>query len=199
MVLIIGASCVNRAVTRTPYILLKQYNILGHTYSKSGLNLNHRSGAGLHLQQLLEKSPLKQRNDIIIWHDLLNNSVTAHKSNRNNPLSVNELKHILTKYSDQIIGLVCCNRFGAPDLFNSLCDLKIAPVISVRRHLISTRKKKSQYYKAELDRIHPASRIEVNLLRTVIQHQRTLNKLILKKRSKTRKRKNKKKSTKDFF
>ena len=189
MLLIIGASCVNRAVTRTPYILIKQYNILGHTYSKSGLNLNHRSGAGLSLQQLLKKSPLKQRNDIRICHDLLKNSVAAHKSNRNNRLSVAELKHILTKYSDQILGLVCCNRFEAPDLFNSLCDLKTAPVISVRRHLISPRKNKTQYYKAELERIHPASQIAVNLLRTVTQQQSTLNKLILKRRSKTRKRK----------
>ena len=122
MVLIIGASCVNRAVTRTPYILLKQYSILGHTYSKSGLNLNHRSGAGLYLQQLLEKSPLEQRKGLIIWHDLLNNSVTPHKSNGNNPLSVNELKHILTKYSDQILGLVCCNRLGHP-IFSKECAI----------------------------------------------------------------------------
>ena len=184
-----------KVLTQTPHQVQKENGLLGHVYGLSSLSLNPNViNAGLNLQNLLTKNPLRKHKNLIIWHDVLNNSITPHTSNRKTPLSVDELKKVLNKHQKRITAIVVNQRIGAPDLFETLCELGIATVISVTRHLISYNKKKSPYYIHQLKQIHPSTHIELNLINTVLRHQDNLPKLTLKYRSQTRKRSGKKPS-----
>ena len=184
-----------KVLTQTPHQVKKENGLLGHVYGLSSLSLNPNViNAGLNLQNLLTKNPLRKHKNLIIWHDVLNNSITPHTSNRKTPLSVDELKKVLTKHQKRITAIVVNQRIGAPDLFETLCELGIATVISVTRHLISYNNKTSPYYIHQLKQTHPSTYIELNLIKTVLRHQDNLPKLTLKYRSQTRKRSGKKPS-----
>ena len=195
MVLIIGASCLFNAVNRTPHQTLRKLKLTGQTFSKKSLSLNNNCENNHNLQLLLKKPPSNRRSDLVIWHNLINNSFTLHHSNKNRPLSIDELSDSLKIFEKKLTAIVYNRRFGTPDLFDKLVQLSICPILGVKRHLISHRKRTSYYYQQQLQQIHPSSRVEIKLLRTVLRHKDRLDKLTLKKRSKSRK-KSKKKSRK---
>ena len=188
MVLILGASCLHRVVSGTPHRILRDCDILGRTHARPSLSLNHNCAANLNVQNLLEHPNFIHRRDIILWHDIVSNSITPHKSNNNTPLTVTELQNILTKHKKQIKAIIYSQRFGTPDLFTTLRNLNITTIISIKRHLISKRKQKSNYFLQQLQEIHPSTRIEFNVLKTIIRRRTSLRQLLSKKRSKTRKR-----------
>ena len=196
MVLIIVASCLFNAVNRTPHRTLLKFKLTVQTFSKKSLSLNNNCENNLNLQLLLRKPPLNRLSDLISWHDVINNSITPHHSNKNQPLSIDKFSNSLKIFEKQLTAIVYNRRFGTPDLFDKLVQLNICPILSVKRQLISHRKRTSYYYQQQLQQIHPSSQTEINLLRTVLRHKDRLDKLTLQKRSKSRKRKSKKKSKK---
>ena len=82
-------------------------------------------------------------------------------------------------------------RNGNPDNFEKLCNVKVCSIISVKKHLLSKRKQKLTWFKDELRKVHPDVNIELKFLSIVINHEKDLRKLNLK-RSKSRKRKSSK-------
>ena len=119
-----------------------------HLTALPGLHLNHLSAKfpqktfQFQLHQLLRlrhttKSP-PSRLQIIIWHDVINNSLTPHSSNNNNLLSPEALVHTLSALPCDIVAIVYCQWTGSPDAFHLLQQsfLILHPV----KHLLSHRK-----------------------------------------------------------
>ena len=71
---------------------------------------------------LLDHGILKKTNQLVIWHDILNNSLTPHKSNNNTALTPRELAIELLKFKSLKTALGYCERIGAPHAFDYLRD-----------------------------------------------------------------------------
>ena len=96
MVYLIGASSLYRAFNSSPYSL--RSTIYKKSTAISGLSLNPNSNNRLKdLGFLLERGQLRDRSDLVCWHDVINNSITEQKSNGNNALTVEQLLQILKK------------------------------------------------------------------------------------------------------
>ena len=180
MVYLIGASSLYRAFNSSPYSLRSKI------YKKStaipGLSLNPNSNDRLKdLGFLLERGQLRDRSDLVCWHDVINNSITEHKSNGNKALTVEQLLQILKKHSHKFAAIIYCQRFSTPNILEELRTLNIL-IIDVKKKLTS-----------ELQKVHPWPELERNFITTILKKSTDLYSLVLQKRSKTRKRKPRKK------
>ena len=54
-----------------------------------------------------------------MWHDLINNAITPHRSNNYQPQSVTHLLASLRSLTD-LCGIVYCQRTGSPNIFEDL-------------------------------------------------------------------------------
>ena len=168
MQLIVGAGCVSKVNRAIPHRVKKEQNFLGNDYGAPSLSLNPNvKNLSLNLQNLFDKKPLRNRNNIVLWHDVINNSITPHKSKNNHPLTIKQLLEVLKTYQQKLSAIVYNQRFGTPDLFETLCQHKLTTIISVKRHLNTPRKKKSEYYRQELLELHPETQIEQNINKTI--------------------------------
>ena len=100
MVRILAASSLHHAIeTVNPY---KQKALKEKVYSIPGLSLNiHTENPKKVVQNLIEKD-FKDERDLIIWHDVINNSICKHKSNFYRARSVPTLIEILKSYQNRI-------------------------------------------------------------------------------------------------
>ena len=92
------------------------------------------------IQHLLENTTAKYE-DVAIWHDTVNNSLSKHHSNYNRPLSPKQLIRQLENYP-QIKWVVFCPRVGAPNVFQQLCSSQL-PTFSVLQYTFPDIKKVS--------------------------------------------------------
>ena len=112
-------------------------------YSILGLSLNiHAKNPKKVVQNLIEKD-FKDKNDLIIWHDVVNHRGCRHKSNSYRALSVSDLVDVLKSYQNRIRALVYCQRDRTPDIFTELQETNIL-VLNIAKDLISLRKQKIQ-------------------------------------------------------
>ena len=133
MILIVGASCVSKVNRVTPHRVKKEHNFLGNVYGVPSLSLNPNvKNVSLNMQNLFDKKPLRNRNNIVLWHDVINNSITPHNSNNDHPLTIKQLLEVLKKYRHKLSAIVYNQRFGTPDLFETLCQRKLTTIISVK-------------------------------------------------------------------
>ena len=77
----------------------------------TGLSFCHKNRLK-NLIHLLTCGYLKTRSNIIIWHDTINNTITAHPSNANTPCSTEQLISTLATYKDR---LAAKSDFGNPN------------------------------------------------------------------------------------
>ena len=77
-----------------------------------GLSFNHNA---VNVRKTCQY--LLNRNDIVIWHDAVNNSISRHRSNNFNALTPNQLKKILLNYKRYIYAIVYCKRVGTEDIY----------------------------------------------------------------------------------
>ena len=143
MVFILAASSLHHAIeTLTPD---EKEHFNGKIYTIPGLSINLLTQKPKKIVQNLLWKDLKDKNNIVIWHDVLNNSISRHDSNNFCALSVSELIGILNfeKHSEKT--LVYCHRFRTPEIFESLktleTDLDIK-VFNIVKDFISLKKQK---------------------------------------------------------
>ena len=136
------------------------------------------------------KEPFGQgptKNDIVVWHDLINNSISSHKSIKYRLSSVQELTKYLTTDDNNFKALVYCQRTGTSDIFEELLSTGIL-VLLVTKHLISKRKRKTQLGDYSVLHQEPAHEIksldEGNL--KVLKKKKNLGKQQRKARAKVR-------------
>ena len=185
MVLLLGASCLLRALQKSPGCIGEN-----QAFARKSLSFNHNSRDKLkNVQLLLDRGILQHRSDVVIWHDVISNSITPLHSNSNTALSKEELFHALKRFDCNVVGIVYLQRKGTPDIFDELCNLKVGRVINGRRHLLPKFKQKQKWYENQLAEVHPHVSIELNFINIILREKANLHKLTLKNRSKTRKRK----------
>ena len=107
--LIVAASSLDHRVHELPSE--KKSKISRKSFSIPGLSFNsHAKNSRKVLQNLLEDDLAGEEN-LVIWHDVINNSISAHDSNRYRKLDVEELIPILEKHASRIQALVYqCTR-----------------------------------------------------------------------------------------
>ena len=89
MVFILAASSLHHALeTLSPE---QKEQIKEKTYTIPGLSLNPNTKNPKKVVQNLLSKDLKDKKDIVIWHDVLNNSISKHDSNNFRALSVLDL------------------------------------------------------------------------------------------------------------
>ena len=136
MINVIGASSLKRALQNLDF---DNQNKLGNFITPiPSLNLNpYVQSDTLKLSFLLVQGILRNTNQLVIWHDILNNSLIPHKSNNTTALTPKELATELLEYKSRI--LVYCERIGAPHAFDDLRDQDFT-VIRVTENLLSRKK-----------------------------------------------------------
>ena len=112
MVYIIGASSLNATIKRIPYKFRSE--LVGRSYSLGGLSFNENANNPLKVLQTLLRGQgiLARKHKVIIWHDVISNSINKHKSNNYRAISAEKLLEILREFSHRIEAVVYCRREG---------------------------------------------------------------------------------------
>ena len=91
----------------------------GHITAIPGLALNHNQvNRDKNLLNLLDKSPLSGEDNLVLWHDVIDNSFTSHRTNISPPSSIGGLIKSPEDRKDHIRAIVYCQRKGAPNVLN---------------------------------------------------------------------------------
>ena len=180
---IFGASSLAAAVNTLPGGVFQRRR---HLTALPGLHLIQSSAKFRHktLQHQLRlalrfrshNNKHQSRIKIIIWHDVINNSLTPHSSNFNNHLSpIQELRALLC----DIAAVVYCQRKCSPDVFQLLRQLFL--VISPVRHLLSHGKQHNPALVRQYSVLHLAVHLELKIYFLLSQHFHQLTTLTRKK------------------
>ena len=89
---------------------------------------------------------LKDKNNVVISHDVINNSISPHESNNFNALSMPDLIDVLKSLQDIVSSLLYCHRFRTPYIFDALNDLEThhnIEVFNVVKDFSSSKKQKN--------------------------------------------------------
>ena len=182
MVYVIGASSLRYAVDDSPFRLRRR--LLSRTFAFTGLSFNPNARNYLkNLDNLQSTSCLRHRADIVTWHDLINNTLSSHRSNNYNAGSVQQLLHILARHRHRIATIVYIQREKTPYVFRQLCSSSIL-ILPVGK-LLSPKKRRNFAIRSDLTTVHPHTDTERSLLRTVLRNETDLRKL-LNRRSQTK-------------
>ena len=182
MVFIIAASSLHHSVNTLPLTLQKRLDdtfkaVPGLSFS---LNANNRQKT---VQYLLSNSPkcMIEKN-FIIWHDVIINSLSKHRSNNDNPLTPESLIKILKEYKNKILAIIYVHRQNTPNIYGSLVETGIL-TINVTKHLISKRKASNKELIRKFKLIHPPAFLEIKILRVFRRYFPNLSELINKVKS----------------
>ena len=93
------------------------------------------------LQFLLNKGPRHSREDVLVWHDIFNNSISSHRTNNYRAARPEDIFNYLKTRSIQIIEIVYFRRKGLPDIVEALRRTRNL-VIPVTRGLLSKKREK---------------------------------------------------------
>ena len=183
--LIFGASSLAAAVNTLPGGVFQQR---GHLTALLGLHLIQSLAMFPHktvqhqlrlVQRFQSKNSLNCRPKIIIWQNVINNSLTPHSSNFNNPLSPTALIQELRALTCDIAAIVHCQRKGSPDVFQLLRQSFL--VNSPVRHLLSHRKQHTSALVQQYSVLHLAVHLELKIYFLLSQHLHQLTTLTRKK------------------
>ena len=93
MVLLVGAGCLDNTYRNLSYTTRKR--LKKDINGIRGLSLNPKSISPLQILQNFLKKGFLESKKIIIWHDVVSNSISKHRSNRDNPCEIDKLLEIL--------------------------------------------------------------------------------------------------------
>ena len=143
MVFILVASSLHHALETLKPEAKEQFK--DKTYTIPGLSPNPNTKNPRKIVQNLLSKDLKDKKDIVIWHDVSSNSFSRHGSNNFRPLSVSVLIEILKNFQDRLNALVYCHRYRTEDNFEQLkvleTDLDIK-VFNIVKNFFSLNKQK---------------------------------------------------------
>ena len=190
MVYIIGASSLDDTIRKIPY--WKRRQLFGQSYTIPGLSFNPRTNKWFKvLQNLLSgRGILAKKHKIVIWHDVISNSISKHSSNNYTRYRVEELVKTIRNFKHRIEAIIYCRRKGNREIFRDLIRTGV-PIIDVKKKLVSHRKSHDEKVLKDLAKIHPSVELEARLLATVWRKRRSLRTLI-KRKPKTKNKPSKK-------
>ena len=141
MVHILAASSLHLAVKSVQYSEKKELQTKITTVPGLSFYSNTKNRLK-NAQNLLVKGRLSTRTDIVLWHDLINNSISNPKSKNYRPSSAQELTNNLTMNNNKFKAQVYCQQTGTHDFLKELLSTRIL-VLRVTKHLISKLKGKT--------------------------------------------------------
>ena len=147
------------------------------------------------VQYLVRKFIFPYNEKFLLWHDVVNNSISPHSSNFYSPPSGSELTKQISKL-ENCQGVVYCPRKGSPNIYPLLKKLKI-PVLHVTRELLSQRKRQDKKILAKYEALHQEPAFEVKTLSIIRKHNWQLKKLIKKKKKPSSKKRRARKNKQD--
>ena len=151
-----------------------------------GLYLNpNTTNPQKNLANLLCRAFLAEKRQVVVWHDIINNSINSHRTNNYRACTAEELTENL-KTLTNISAIVYCQRNGTPDIKKQLISSGIL-VIPITKCLISKRKRRTELVN-EYQALHQAVQLEIKALRIVFEHQDNLPAFLYKLRSNTKKK-----------
>ena len=132
---------------------LLQGQVASYVTAIRGLSFNPNSLTNLkNLNFLLNSGKLKQLSNIVIWYDVLNNSLTPHPSKGNSPLTTCQLTELLRQHRGRIAALIYCQRIGTTYIEFELSQTGCL-VINVKSHLLSKRRRVA--FSQVIRQLHP--------------------------------------------
>ena len=156
-------------------------------YSIPGLSLNPKTKNPKKVVQNLLSKDLAEKNDIVFWHDVLNNSISQHDSNNFCFLSVPDLIEVLKGFQDKLCALVYCHRYRTPDNFEQLkvleADLHVK-VFNIVRDFISPRKQKDAELLKKFKALHQSPELELKNLDFLLRKENDFSVITEKSRPK---------------
>ena len=122
MVFVVAASSVHHALE-----IRKTYN--EKIYSVPGLSLCPNTKNPRKIVQNLLSKDLAEKTDIVIWHDVLNNSISKHESNNYRALTVPQWLDILKSFENKLRALAYCHQFRTPNILPKLKEIEKPPTL----------------------------------------------------------------------
>ena len=141
MVFILAASSLHHAIKTLPQALQDHYE--KRIYALPDLSFNPNALKVRKTAQFQLSHFFRDKKRLVIWHDVVNNSLSRHRSNNNKPLSPSQLIEVLEKYQERIEALVYCPREGTPDIYNQL-NRSTLNTIHLVKDIVSRRKPRVQ-------------------------------------------------------
>ena len=181
MVFILAASSLHHAIKTLPQALQDHYK--KGIYALPGLSFNPnalkvRKTAPFQLSHFF-----RDKKRLVIWHDVVNNSLSRHRSNNNKPLTPSQLIEVLEKYQERIEAIVYCPREGTPDIYNQLKRSALVTIHLVK-DIVSKRKQKDLSLLKEYRALHQRPALELKTLTIVLARKNNLRSLITRSRPK---------------
>ena len=135
MVVIIGASLLCRTLDSIPHKNTKFF--VRSCFSVPGLSFNDKA-INCHkiFPNLLTRGSLSKGNNIIIWHDVINNSILPHRCNNYQLSSIDHFIENLSMFKNRIKAIVYCRRLGTRDIRSRLFGAQIIIIVAVRKFII---------------------------------------------------------------
>ena len=104
--------------------------------------------------------------NFIIWHDVISNSLSKHRSNNDNPLTPESLIEILKDYKNKISAIIYVHGQNTPNIYGRLDETGIL-TINVTKCLISKRKASNKELIRKLKLIHLPAFLEIKNMRII--------------------------------
>ena len=123
----------------------------------------------------------------MVWHDVLNNSISKHDSNNLRALSVLDLIKTLKNLQDKLCALVYCQCYRTPYIFEELKVLQTdhdIKVFSIVKDFISVKKRKDPEILKQFKALHQSPELELKNLDFVLRKENQLSAITDKSRPK---------------
>ena len=102
MVYFIGASGLAGLFRKLSYAEKRRYG--PKIFAVGGLSFNPKANNRFKISQnFLRQGPLRGRRDIVIWHGVISNTVSAHSTNNFQACSAEDLLQVLAEFKDNFI------------------------------------------------------------------------------------------------
>ena len=113
---------------------MKQKNFFKKVFAIRGLILNPNTK---NPEKIVQNLALPESNGIVLWHDLINNSISKHSSNNFTVYPTNELILTLSTFQPPVIAVVYIQRKGTNNILTELKQSEL-DVIKVEEQLATT-------------------------------------------------------------
>ena len=125
----------------------------GEVYFIPGLSLNTITETTRKIMQNLMNNELKDKNNVVIWHDVINNSSSRRKNNGFRCVLVPELLTVLKTLKNRLRVLVYRHRDQTPNFVEEFKNQSFT-VLHVEKFFVSSEKKKDQDFMKQFREIH---------------------------------------------
>ena len=187
MVVIIGASSLHLALEDWASVGGNE-ELQEDVIHYKGVTLHPKSKSIKIVQNILRDEDYRNES-AIIWHDVINNSISKHPFNPRTPLTANqlvsEIKPLINSHP-RIEGLVYCQRDGAPYILEDLKKLPI-PVVQVTADISSNSKQQDKDLLDGYRELHHETALEIKTLAIIRNNNSNLNDILKKKKKPSKK------------